>query len=184
MLYMLVCYFLQHRLKCLVKRFHLALSYFSIIREIPHPYLHPLRMDLGFKKGIRIMPRSRRNSPETSYRQTHSEMPMSFENTLRLRNEPDKDLPEAIQRELSTPRIYLHGTPHARDVDNYLTSVEEMEATWSIRLPAGASIGLAGYDPATNVVKPADVAALTAKLYQAQLLNKADTDLVLSYMQQ
>jgi V8-like Glu-specific endopeptidase len=90
------------------------------------------------------MPTSRQSALETLYRQTHSGTPLSFEDTLRLRNEPDKDLPEAIQRELSTPRIYLRGIPHRRDVDDYLTSVEEMEATWSIRLPAGASIGLAG----------------------------------------
>src|SRR5690242_18051422 len=90
------------------------------------------------------MPTSRQSASEMPYRQTYSETPLSFEDTLKLRNEPDKDLPAAIQRELSTPRIYLRGIPHRRDVDDYLTAVEEMEATWSIRLPAGASIGLAG----------------------------------------
>src|SRR4030088_1389089 len=104
---------------------------------VPAPWTVPRMLCL---KGVRTMSKSRRRSPDTP----HSEKPLSFEHTLKLRNEPDKDLPEAIKKELSTLRIYLRGIPHRRDVDDYLTSVEEMEATWSIRLPAGASIGLAG----------------------------------------
>jgi V8-like Glu-specific endopeptidase len=81
------------------------------------------------------MPQSYQSSPET---------PLSFEHTLKLENVPDKDLPEAVKRELSTPKIYLRGIAHRRDVDDYLTSVEDIEATWSIRLPRGASVGLPG----------------------------------------
>src|ERR1700730_9768061 len=90
------------------------------------------------------MPKSQRNSPEVSCKPADIKMPLSFEDTLRLRNEPDKDLPETIQRELSISRIYLSGIPHRRDVDDYMSSVEELDATCSIRLPAGASFGLPG----------------------------------------
>jgi V8-like Glu-specific endopeptidase len=89
------------------------------------------------------MSKSRQSSPNKPTK-PHSEKPLSFEHTLRLRNEPDRELPEVIKRELSTPRIYLRGIAHRRDVDGYLTSVEEAEATWSISLPEGASVGLAG----------------------------------------
>ena len=74
----------------------------------------------------------------------HKQAPLSFEHTLKLKNEADKDLPEAIKRELSRPKIYLRGIAHRRDIDDYLTALEEIEATWSIRLPGDASIGLPG----------------------------------------
>jgi hypothetical protein len=90
------------------------------------------------------MPRARQSSVETSNRQTHRQTPLSFEDTLKLQNEPDKALPEGVKKELATPTIYLRGIAHRRDVDDYLSAVEDLEATWSIRLPGGASIGLAG----------------------------------------
>jgi len=37
----------------------------------------------------------------------HKQAPLSFEHTLKLKNEPDEDLPEAIKRELPRPKIYL-----------------------------------------------------------------------------
>ena len=69
------------------------------------------------------MPRSHQSSPEIPHKQAQSQTPLSFEHILKLENEPDKDLPEAIKRELSTPKIYLRGIAHRRDVDDYLTSV-------------------------------------------------------------
>jgi V8-like Glu-specific endopeptidase len=89
------------------------------------------------------MPRSHHSSREP-HKQMHSQMPLSFEHTLKLKNEPDKDLPEAIKRELSIPKIYLRGIADRRDLDDYLTSFEEIKATWSIKLPTGASVGLPG----------------------------------------
>lgn len=70
--------------------------------------------------------------------------PLRFEETLNLTNEPDKDIPEEVKSELSTPRIYLHGISHRGDFEDHLNFVEGMKATWSIRLPAGASLGLPG----------------------------------------
>jgi V8-like Glu-specific endopeptidase len=77
-------------------------------------------------------------------RPANTPSPLSAEETLRLRESCDKDLPEEIHRELTTPRVYLHGLTHRAQIDDRLAAVEEMEATWSIRLPAGASLGLPG----------------------------------------
>ncbi|HEX6506759.1 MAG TPA: trypsin-like serine protease [Chloroflexota bacterium] len=70
--------------------------------------------------------------------------PLSDEDTLRLREECDSVLPEDIQRELTTPRVYLHGVAHRAQIDDHLSAVEEIEDTWSIRLPEGAGLGLPG----------------------------------------
>jgi V8-like Glu-specific endopeptidase len=70
--------------------------------------------------------------------------PLGFEEMLRLQDEPDREQPEAIKEELLRPRIYLSGIPRRGGVADYLTSHEELKRTFSMRLPAGASIGLAG----------------------------------------
>ncbi len=44
-------------------------------------------------------------------------------------------------------------------------------------------LGLASYNPDNNTITPLDEARLLQKLYQHQLLNTADTNLLLSYMQ-
>src|SRR5215472_6631442 len=67
-----------------------------------------------------------RNSHQHSTDPAHKEAPLSFEHTLKLRNEPDRDLPGPIKRELSLPRIYLRGIPHRRDVGDYLTAREDI----------------------------------------------------------
>ena len=94
----------------------------------------------------RIRERSRKRCEnQTSFRPIRPiGIPWSFEHTLKLKNEPDGDLPEPIRRELSVPRIYLRGIPHRRDIDDCVTSREDIEAAWSIRLPSEASIGLPG----------------------------------------
>jgi beta-lactamase class A len=46
-----------------------------------------------------------------------------------------------------------------------------------------ASIGLTNYDPAQNTLTDSDIALLLGKFYRGELLNQADTDLLLSYMQ-
>jgi V8-like Glu-specific endopeptidase len=91
-----------------------------------------------------MMPVSQRSKSHRSNGQTSDQTPLSFEDTLRLENRPEKDLPEAIRRELSTQKIYLSGIRHRRDLDDYVNAVEDSDATWSIELPHGASIGLAG----------------------------------------
>jgi hypothetical protein len=90
------------------------------------------------------VPKSRQSLSEASNQQTRKPPPLSFEQTLRLENKPDKAVPEPIRQDLATPRIYIRGIAHRRDVDDYLTSVEEAESTWSIKLPHGASLGLPG----------------------------------------
>jgi V8-like Glu-specific endopeptidase len=69
---------------------------------------------------------------------------MTFEQTLKLNNEPDKELPEKVKREMSTPRIYLHGVKDRKHLDDCLGSVDAIEKTWSIRVPSELSIGLPG----------------------------------------
>ena len=86
------------------------------------------------------MPQSYQSSTDLP----HKQAPLSFEHTLKLENVPTRTYPKRSKRELSTPKIYLRGIAHRRDIDDYLTSVEDIEATWSIRLPSGASIGLPG----------------------------------------
>lgn len=46
-----------------------------------------------------------------------------------------------------------------------------------------ASIGLTNYDPDQNTLTDTDIAQLLGKFYKGQLLNRQDTDLLLSYMQ-
>src|SRR5215471_16191019 len=91
---------------------------FAPLGSSPLPGPRNPRINSAGKKKGRTMPTSRKRAPKTHHKQRHAETPLSFEDTLKLRNEPDKDLPEAIQRELSTPRIYLHGIPRRRDVDD------------------------------------------------------------------
>ena len=90
------------------------------------------------------MSHSQESSHEKSEGRKHGEKPLSSEDTLKLQNEPDKDLPEAIHGELSASRIYVHGVGHRRDIDDYMNAVEGLEGTWSMRLPSGASVGLPG----------------------------------------
>lgn len=45
-------------------------------------------------------------------------------------------------------------------------------------------LGMTEYDPDANTVLPSDMTLLMKKFYNGQLLNKSDTDLLLSYMQQ
>jgi V8-like Glu-specific endopeptidase len=90
------------------------------------------------------MANSRQGSHEKRTQQTHGQAPLSFEDTLKLPNVPDKALPESINKELSTQRIYFSGLAHSRDIDDCLSSVEDLQATWSLRLPSEASIGLPG----------------------------------------
>ena len=90
------------------------------------------------------MSHSQESSHEKSEVRKHGEKPLSSEDTLKLQNEPDKDLPEAIHRELSASQIYIHGVGHRRDIDDYMNAVEGLEGTWSIRLPSGTSLGLPG----------------------------------------
>jgi V8-like Glu-specific endopeptidase len=75
---------------------------------------------------------------------TSEPAPLNVEETLRLEAQPDKGLPEAIQRDLSTPKIYLHGVAHRTDLDDRLAAADGIDATWSIKLPPGASVGLPG----------------------------------------
>ena len=51
------------------------------------------------------------------------------------------------------------------------------------QLPYAESIGITTYDFQNNRISPNDDALLLAKLYTGQLLNQADTKLLLSYMQ-
>jgi V8-like Glu-specific endopeptidase len=90
------------------------------------------------------MSKSLQKSGAAPHRQTHGHAPLSVEQTLKLDNEPDKPLPDAVKRELSGAKIYLRGIAHRRDVDDYVSAVDETEATWSIRLPSDASLGLPG----------------------------------------
>ncbi|HEX5447765.1 MAG TPA: serine hydrolase [Candidatus Saccharimonadales bacterium] len=46
------------------------------------------------------------------------------------------------------------------------------------------ALGVTDYDPSDNTLAPADIALLLGKLYKGELLNSADTQLLLSYMQQ
>ncbi len=70
--------------------------------------------------------------------------PLTAEEMLRLPEECDKPLPGDINRELATPRIYLHGVAQRTQIDDYLSAVQGMEASWSIKLPEGAGVGLPG----------------------------------------
>jgi V8-like Glu-specific endopeptidase len=90
------------------------------------------------------MATSQQRSHERLNRPIQSKTPWSFEETLRLRNEPDKELPEALRGELTTPRIEISGISRRNDVDDHMTAAEGMDASWSIRLPVGVNLGLAG----------------------------------------
>ena len=58
------------------------------------------------------MPQPYQSSPEIPP-QAQSQTPLSFEHTLKLENEPDKAVPEAIKRELSTPKSTFVVSPIA-----------------------------------------------------------------------
>jgi V8-like Glu-specific endopeptidase len=88
--------------------------------------------------------RAESGSPGREAERPRLASPLTAEETLTLAEECDKRLPADTQRELETPRVYLHGVPHRMQVEDQLSAVDEVEAAWSIRLPEGAGLGLPG----------------------------------------
>ncbi len=81
---------------------------------------------------------------KTHPKQIGAKAPLSAEDMLGLQNEPNQALPEAVQKELATPRIYLEGVSHRSAIEDCLSAVEGTDAAWTLRLPPGASAGLSG----------------------------------------
>ncbi len=85
------------------------------------------------------MTKAPKNAPKASV-----EAPLDTEQLLRHINEADKDMPKNVKEELSTPRVYISGLSHQRELDDSIRAVEGEGTAFSIRLPRHASIGLAG----------------------------------------
>ena len=85
-----------------------------------------------------------KTSRDTTKRGRGDRAPLSFEQTLRLEHEPDKNIPHAIKQELTRSRLYLHGLADRRDLDDCVTSVDGSEQAWMLRLPSEVSLGLPG----------------------------------------
>ena len=82
--------------------------------------------------------------PKTHPKQPSVEAPLSGEDMLMMQDQPDRAMPDALQKELATPRIYLEGISHRSMIEDCLSAVETKEGTWALKLPTGASLGLAG----------------------------------------